>query len=36
MSNSPILAAAKAAFPYSAPMIAGFMFLGNLYESLGI
>lgn len=31
MSNSPILAAAKAAFPYSAPMIAGFMFLGTAY-----
>lgn len=30
-SKSPILAAAKAAFPYSAPMIAAFLFLGISY-----
>lgn len=29
--NRPIFAAAQAAFPYSAPMIAGFMFLGAAY-----
>lgn len=29
--HRPILAAAKAAFPYSAPMIAGFIFLGIAY-----
>ena len=27
----PIFAAAKAALPYSAPMIAGFLFLGIAY-----
>lgn len=29
--NRPVLAAAKAALPYSAPMIAGFIFLGVAY-----
>ncbi|TCP96872.1 4-azaleucine resistance transporter AzlC [Cricetibacter osteomyelitidis] len=31
ITTSPIKAAAKAAFPYSAPMIAGFLFLGVSY-----
>ena len=30
-SPHPIRDAAKAAFPYSAPMIAGFLFLGVAY-----
>lgn len=31
LEKSVIIATAKAAFPYSAPMIAGFMFLGTAY-----
>ena len=30
-TRHPIFAAAKAALPYSAPMIAGFLFLGIAY-----
>ena len=29
--SNPITEAAKAAFPYSVPMIAGFLFLGIAY-----
>ncbi len=31
VTENPIKAAAKAAFPYSMPMIAGFLFLGIAY-----
>ena len=30
-TENPIKAAAKAAFPYSMPMLAGFLFLGVAY-----
>ena len=30
-NSHPIWAAAKAALPYSAPMLAGFLFLGVAY-----
>ena len=31
VTENPIKAAAKAAFPYSMPMLAGFLFLGIAY-----
>ena len=40
VTENPIKAAAKAAFPYSMPMLAGFLFLGIAYgiymKALGI